>query len=144
MTRRGGEEGWGEKLKMTNIRSYRDLRVYQSAFSNAMRIFELTKTFPVEERYSLVDQVRRASRSVCTNLAEAWRKRPYPAHFISKLSDAEAEAAECRVWLQFAKECRYLNESVTDELDLEYDRILAQLVSMINHPEQWTIRPFDP
>jgi four helix bundle protein len=84
-----------------NIRSYKDLRVYQQAMESAMRIFEITKTFPVEERYSLVDQIRRSSRSVCTNIAEAWRKRRYKAAFIAKMNDAESEASETQVWLEF-------------------------------------------
>jgi len=79
---------------MTNIRSYNELRVYQAAIDAAMRIFEITKRFPLEERFSMVDQMRRASRSVCANIGEAWRKRRYPAHFISKLSDSEGEAEE--------------------------------------------------
>jgi four helix bundle protein len=85
---------------MPNIRSYKELRVYQAAMDAAMRIFELSKRFPVEERYSLTDQMRRSSRSVCTNIAEAWRKRRYPAHFVSKLSDSEGEADETRVWIE--------------------------------------------
>lgn len=105
----------------------------------AMRIFELTKTFPVEEKYSMVDQMRRSSRSVCTNIGEAWRKRRYEAHFISKLSDSEGEAEETRVWLEFAWRCSYINESERDELDDTYDKILGQLVRMIDHPDQWTI-----
>ena len=84
---------------MANIRSFRDLRVYQNAFRLAMQIFEITKGFPAEEKYSMVDQMRRSSRSVCANLAEAWRKRRYQASFISKLSDCESEAEETRVWL---------------------------------------------
>lgn len=82
---------------MTNIRSYKELRVYQSAMDAAMEVFELSKGFPVEERYSLTDQIRRSSRSVCANIGEAWRKRRYPAHFASKLSDAETEAEETRI-----------------------------------------------
>lgn len=84
------------------IRTYRELRVYQAARDAAMRIFELTKRFPAEERYEMVAQMRGSSRSVCTNTAEAWRKRRYPAHFVSKLSDAEGEAEETRVWLEFS------------------------------------------
>ena len=87
---------------MANIRSYRELRVYQAAFDVAIEIFELTKSFPPEEKYSLVDQIRRSSRAVCSNLAEAWRKRRYPAHFVNKLSDSEGEADETRVWLEFS------------------------------------------
>lgn len=87
------------------IRSYKDLRVYQNSVEAAMKIFEITKGFPVEERYSLVDQIRRSSRSVCANIAEAWRKRRYKAAFIAKMSDAESEAAETQVWLEFSTKC---------------------------------------
>ena len=121
------------------IKSYRDLRVYQAAMDAAMRIFEMTKTFPPEEKFSMVDQMRRCSRSVCTNIGEAWRKRRYEAHFISKLSDSEGEAEETRVWLEFASRCRYIRESEREELDDTYDKILGQLVRMIDHPDQWTI-----
>jgi len=125
---------------MQNIRSYKELRVYQSAIDAAMRIFEITKRFPREERYSMVDQMRRASRSVCSNIGEAWRKRRYPAHFSSKLSDSEGEAEETRVWLDLALRCKYISDNEAAELDHVYDGILAQLVRMIEHPEQWSIR----
>lgn len=125
---------------MANIRSYRELRVYQNAFGAAMRIFRMTKSFPREERYSMVDQMRRSSRSVCSNLAEAWRKRRYQAHFVSKLTDCEGEADETRVWLEFAMEAGYIEKSVFDELDLKYDLILAQLVKMHSEPQKWTVR----
>ena len=105
-----------------------------------MKIFEITKTFPPEEKYSMVDQMRRSSRSVCSNIAEAWRKRRYPAHFASKLSDSEGEAEETRVWLEFALCCRYINQATFDELDTKYDLIIGQLVKMISEPEKWTIR----
>lgn len=125
---------------MSNIRSYRELRVYQNAFEAAMKIFEITKSFPAEEKYSMVDQMRRSSRSVCSNIGEAWRKRRYPAHFVSKLSDSEGEGEETRVWLEFALHCRYINQSVFEELDTKYDLIIGQLVKMISEPEKWTIR----
>jgi four helix bundle protein len=105
-----------------------------------MRIFELTKAFPPEERYSLVNQIRRSSRSVCANIAEAWRKRRYPKHFASKLSDAESEAEETRVWLEIAYRCGYLSKSQMEELDQQYDKILGQLVTMITHSDKWVIR----
>ena len=124
---------------MANIRGYRELRVYEAAFEAAMEIFELTKKFPAEERYSMVDQMRRSSRSVCANIAEAWRKRRYPAHFVSKLSDAESEAEETRVWLQFAARCRYLSDTEANQLDDRYNKILGQLVRMISEPQQWTM-----
>jgi four helix bundle protein len=87
----------------------------------------------------MVDQMRRCSRSVCTNIGEAWRKRRYKAHFTSKLSDSEGEVEETRVWLELAWRCRYIRESERDELDDTYDKILGQLVRMIDHPDQWTI-----
>ena len=125
---------------MAQIRSYRDLRVYQAAMDAAMRIFEISKRFPVEERYSLTDQVRRCSRSVCSNIGEAWRRRRYPAHFLSKLSDSEAEAEETRVWLEIAFRCKYITLEESSELDHAYDRILSQLVKMIAGHEKWIIR----
>jgi four helix bundle protein len=93
----------------TRISSYKNLRVYAAAMASAMRIFEISKKFPVEERYSLTDQIRRSSRSVCANLAEAWRKRRYEANFVSKLSDAESEAEETRVWVEFSSRCGYIS-----------------------------------
>jgi four helix bundle protein len=125
---------------MENIRSYKELRVYRSAMEAAMQIFELTRTFPAEERYSLTDQIRRASRSVCANIGEGWRKRRYAAHFVSKLSDSETEAEETRVWLEFSWKCGYLTRERAEELDRRYDLIIGQLVRMIQTPEQWTIR----
>jgi len=125
---------------MANMRDYRELNVYQTAMETAMRIFELTKSFPDEERYSMVDQMRRSSRSVCANIAEAWRKRRYPAHFTSKISDAESEAAETRVWIEFAGRCQYLTPTQVSELDTAYNQILGQLVRMASDPDAWTIR----
>jgi len=109
------------------------------AFAAAMKIFELSKSFPKEEKYSLTDQIRRASRSVCSNIGEAFRKRRYPAAFVSKLSDAEGEAAETQVWIEFAVKCEYLAKEIGDELDKTYDHILGKIVNMINHPEDWTL-----
>ena len=116
------------------------MRVYQSAMEAAMRIFELTRSFPAEEKFSMVDQMRRSSRSVCANIGESWRKRRYQAYFVSKLNDAESEAEETRVWIEFAKRCGYLTDAEAAELDENYDRIIGQLVRMISKPEQWTIR----
>ena len=124
---------------MPNIRSYRELRVYQNAFEAAMQIFELTKKFPAEEKYSMVDQMRCSSRGVCSNMAEAWRKRRYPAHFVSKLTDCEGEADETRVWLEFALASSYISQSAFDEIDLKYDLVLGQLVKMHSEPEKWTV-----
>jgi len=104
-----------------------------------MMIYERSKGFPKEETYALTDQMRRSSRSVSANIAEAWRKRRYPADFVSKLSHAEAEAAETQVWLQFSLACGYLDQEQAHSLSETYDRILGKLVTMINHPNQWTL-----
>ncbi len=104
-----------------------------------MRIFELSRRFPKEETYSLTDQIRRSSRSVCANLAEAWRKRRYEAAFASKLSDSETEAAETQVWLEFAVKCGYLDRDEGKQLYIIYDEITATIVGMINHPQTWVL-----
>lgn len=126
-------------MERESIKSHEDLVIYQKAFDAAMKIFNLSKTFPVEERYSLTDQIRRSSRSVCANLAEAWRKRRYEAAFKAKLSDCEAEATETQVWLKFAVKCQYLDLEEGRELYGIYNHILGGLVNMINHPNQWII-----
>ena len=112
------------------IRHFRELVVYQRAFAAAMRIFEVTKAFPVEERYSLVDQVRRSSRSVCSNLAEGWRKRRYEAVFKNKLTDAMQEASETQCWLEISLACKYTAQDSFARLDDEYEQIIAMLNSM--------------
>jgi four helix bundle protein len=121
------------------IQTHRDLEVYNKAFDAAMKIFELSKTFPKEETYSLTDQVRRSSRSVCANLAEAWRKRRYEAAFVSKLSDCESEAAETQVWLEFAVKSGYLKRDEALALYKLYDEIIGTFVGMINHSEKWIL-----
>lgn len=119
------------------IQSHRDLEVYQLAFDAAMQIFNATKTFPKDERYSLTDQIRQSSRSVCANLAEGWRKRRYEAAFVLKLNDSEAEAAETQTWLEFAVKCNYLDAELGCELYRAYDYILGKLVNLINNPSPW-------
>jgi len=123
-----------------SIRHFRELEVYQLAMDNALRIFEVSKLFPKEERYSLTDQIRRSSRPVCANIAEAWRKRRYPNAFVSKLSDADAEAAETQVWIEFAVKCGYLVKNLADEFDQAYDQVQGKLVNMLRRPEQWAIK----
>jgi four helix bundle protein len=123
------------------IVSHCDLDVYRKAFDAAMLLFELSKAFPKQEAYSLTDQVRRSSRSVCANLAEAWRKRRYAAAFVSKLSDAESEAAETQVWIEFAVKCAYTDRERATVLYQTYDEILRMLVAMINHSERWLVTP---
>lgn len=112
------------------IRSVKDLAVYRKAFDAAMEIFELSKNFPREELYSLTDQIRRSSRSVCANLSEAWRKRRYKAVFVNKLSDSGQEAAETQTWLEFALACNYIDQPVHDKLFSQYEQIFAMLHSM--------------
>ena len=124
---------------MANIRSFKELRVWQNAMDAAMRVFELSKRFPAEEKYSLTDQFRRSSRSVAANIAEAWRKRRYAAAFVAKLNDSESEAAESQTWIEFALRCGFLSQTDADQLDQQYEQILGQLVSMIEHPEQWVV-----
>jgi four helix bundle protein len=124
---------------MEKIKVHRDLLVYQIAFQSAMDIFEISKKFPSEERYSLTDQIRRSSRSVCANLGEAWRKRRYKAAFIAKLSDSESEAAETQIWLEFAVKCHYLDREKGKRLYVNYNSIIGKLVIMINTPENWIL-----
>ena len=122
------------------IRHFRDLDVYQNALATGLRVYELTKRFPIEERYALTDQVRRSSPSVCANIAEAWRKRRYEAAFIAKLSDAESEAAETQVHLEFALRHSYLSQSEFLNVDDAYEKITGQLVKMIDEPDKWLIK----
>ena len=124
------------------IRHFRDLDVYQNALATGLRVYELTKRFPVEERYALTDQIRRSSRSVCANIAEAWRKRRYEAAFIAKLSDAEGEAAETQVHLEFAFRHGYISQEEFFNADDAYEKIIGQLVKMIDEPEKWVIKNF--
>src|SRR5881392_2433692 len=122
------------------IRHFRDLDVYQNALVIGLRVYELSKKFPAEERYALTDQIRRSSRSVCANIAEAWRKRRYTAAFISKLSDSEGEAAETQVHIEFAFRHGYVGNTQFLNVDDAYEKICAQLVRMIDEPEKWLIR----
>src|SRR6185369_15627955 len=118
---------------------HQDLDVYKKAFAAAIQVFELSKDFPKEETYSLTDQIRRSSRSVCANLAEAWRKRRYEAAFVSKLNDAEAEAAESQTWLEFAVRCKYLGREDAKRLYKTYDEVISMLVAMINNSSTWVL-----
>lgn len=122
---------------MTFVKHFAELRVYDRAFDASMRIFELSKSWPPEERYSLTDQIRRSSRSVCGSIAEAWRKRRYPNHFVSKLSDADGEVAETENWLRFAHQCGYLQSDTFGDLWKTYENIAGGLVNMMTSPEKW-------
>jgi four helix bundle protein len=122
---------------MSTIRHFRDLRVYRAAFEAAVRIQEISSAWPKEERFSLTDQVRRSSRAVCACTAEAWRKRRYPAHFTSKLSDADSEAAEPQSWLEFALHFGYITRADFEQLDAAYEGIAGGLVRMMTEPDKW-------
>ena len=135
-------------MKQNLVKKHQDLAIYKIAFDAAMTIFELSKKFPYEERFSLTDQVRRSSRSVCANMAEAWRKRRYQAAFIAKLSDCEAalkdtashKAAETQTWIEFAVKCEYLDIETGRELYGQYNQILSGLVTMSKNSSSWLIK----
>jgi four helix bundle protein len=114
-----------------------DLRVYQLGFECSMDIFRLSKTFPVEERYSMTDQIRKSSRSVCSNLAEGWAKRIYPAAFANKVNDAEGEALETQTWLMFAHRSGYMSRETAIALYKSYDEIVSMLIAMRRNPDRW-------
>lgn len=124
---------------MGTIRSHKELQVWQAAIGTAMDIFHMTKAFPAEEKYSLVDQIRRSSRSVAANISEAWRKRRYEAAFKSKLNDSEAEASETQTWIEVAFRCAYIDKQTAEKLDQKYEHILAQLVIMSRDAENWIL-----
>ncbi len=122
-----------------NSKGHKDLIVYKKAHHAAMEIFRETKSFPKEETYSLTDQIRRSSRCVCANIAEAYRKRLYPKHFVSKLSDSDGECAETMVHLDFAKDCGYLKEEKYMKITEEYEQVGKMLGSMMNSPEKFSV-----
>lgn len=124
---------------MEKIKSHKDLNVFRLSFELGMEVFNLTKNFPKEETYSLTDQIRRSSRSVSGNIAEAFRKRRYLKHFVSKLSDSEGEVAETQVWLDYAFECKYIKSDSHEILMTKYNHVLGMLVNMANSPDKWTI-----
>lgn len=122
---------------MSELRGFRDLIVYQKSYRLALEIFEITKTFPKEEKYSLIDQIRRSSRSVPTNIAESWAKRIYPKVFVNKLSDALGEESETEVWLDFSKDNQYIDNQKHRNLIQDYDEVRKMLIAMMNHPEKF-------
>jgi four helix bundle protein len=117
---------------------YKDLLAFQKAYKLAMAIFEISKRFPTEERYSLTDQIRKSSRSVCTNLAEAYRRKKYKAYFLSKLNDCDTENAETEIWLSFARDCGYISTVEHTQLDLLNNEVGKLLWYMMNNPEKFT------
>ncbi|UCE18838.1 MAG: four helix bundle protein [Gemmatimonadota bacterium] len=122
------------------IQTHRELEVYKLAFKAAMKIFKVTTDFPKEEQYSLTDQIRKSSRSVCANIAEAWRRRRYEAAFVNKLNESEAEAAETQTWLEFSEKCGYLKKDIANELYQTYDWIIGKRVNMITNPQPWLMK----
>jgi four helix bundle protein len=126
---------------MPIVKHFRDLEVYQGAMALVMQIFALSKEFPPDERFTLTDQIRRSCRSICANLAEAWRKRRYKAAFISKLNDAETEASETQVHLEIALNHKYIDRETFEALDDACDKIIAQIVKMIDQADRWIIKP---
>jgi len=117
--------------------SFKELKVYQMAYELAMEIFQISKNFPKEELYSLTDQIRRSSRSVCSNIAEAYRKRIYPKHFVSKITDADSEASETIVWIDFSKDCKYISKDIHNLLLEKYSEVGKMLGGMEKHPEKF-------
>ena len=113
------------------------LDTFGHAHAAAMELYRASKTWPKEERYALTDQVRRSSRSVCANMAEAWAKRPYPKHFVSKLSDAHGEAEETSVWVRFAQDCGHLEAADAKRLAETYRRVIGGLIKMMRRPDSW-------
>jgi four helix bundle protein len=122
---------------MSKSKGYRDLIVYQKAFALAMNIFRLTKTFPSEEKYALIDQIRRSPRAVCSCIAEAYRKRSYQGYFVNKSSNADAENSETIVWLEFALACNYVSQETFNELEQDAEEVGRMLNSMIEHSEKF-------
>lgn len=120
------------------IKSHRELDVYKLAFNTTLVIFDLSKTFPKTEVYSLTDQIRRSSRSVCANIAKAYRKRRYEKSFIAKLSDSEAEAGETQVWLEFALAHQYITNEIFEQLFDKYEHIISMLVKMQKQSKTWS------
>lgn len=119
------------------VQNFKHTKVYQKAFYLAMEIFELTKHFPPEEKFSLTDQIRRSSRSVCACLSQAYRKKQYPAHFVSKLSDADMENSETSVWLDFSSACNYFSTEKHSTLSMKNEEVGKLLGHMINNPERY-------
>ncbi len=116
---------------------FRDLLAYQKAYKLALTIFEITQNFPIEEKYSLTDQIRRSSRSVCTNIGEGYRKRKYPKHFVSKMSDSDGENTETQIWLDFSLSFKYISKEKYKELLAESEEVGKLLNYMMNNPDKF-------
>jgi len=125
------------ELRKKEIKHFRDLEVYQKSFELAMQIFLITKKLPTEEKYALTDQIRRSSRAVCSNLAEAWRKRKYRAAFCNKLTDAMQEASETQSWLEFCHACHYIDDTQFIVMDKEYESVIGMLSRMEHQADKF-------
>jgi four helix bundle protein len=125
---------------MGQINSFKDLIVYQKAYKLAMEIFEISKDFPTQEKYSLIDQIRRSSRSVTSNIAEAWAKRRYVKSFINKLTDSLGEEYETEVWLDYSRDCKYIEIEIHTRILADYDEVRKMLISIINNPDKWCLK----
>jgi four helix bundle protein len=124
---------------MSKIESFKDLIVYQKAYKLAMEIFEISKSYPKDEKYSLTDQIRRSSRSVTSCIAESWAKRRYEKSFVNKLTDSLGEENETEVWLDYSKDCNYIQKEIHEILLSEYDEVRKMLISMINNSDKWCL-----
>jgi len=124
---------------MVLIKNVRELDVFKLAYNSALEVYKITKTFPVEERYDLISQIRRSAKSVPGNILEAWRRRRYPKNFVSKLNEAETEADETMLWLDMSKDLGYLDEGAYVAIRDKYEHILAMLINMIRNPEKWKV-----
>lgn len=137
--KQGEYDLYGNQKMSKMVQSHTELESYRKAFEASMQLFEHSKKFPKEEIYSLTDQIRRSSRSVCANLAEAWRRRRYRAAFVNKLNESESEAAETQTWIEFAVRCHYLDRESAQSLYREYEEVLRLLVAMIRNPDAWLL-----
>ena len=133
----------GIRGRQLQIKSAKDLRAYQESYALAMEIFQYSKSWPTEKKYSLTHQIRRSSRSVCANLREAWAKRRYEAHFISKLTDADGENSETDTWLDFASDCGYIENDDSSHLKERCSKVGKMLGSMLKTPEPFLLRASD-
>ena len=131
-----------KKCIMSKVGSFKDLIVYQKAYKLAMEIFEISKSFPKEEKYSLTDQMRRSSRSVTACMAESWAKRRYEKSFVSKLTDSLGEEYETEVWVDYSRDCQYIQKETHERILSEYDEVRKMLISMINNPDKGSVNNF--
>jgi len=128
-----------QEQQTKKIQYHWEIDTYKLSVQAAMEIYELSKAFPEEEKYSLTDQIRKSSRSVSAQIAEGWRRRKYRAAFVNKMNEAEGEAAETQVWLEYSVKCRYMSREDGARLHKKYDEIIGKLINMGNHPEQWCL-----